>query len=185
MEVKAEIFSPDGSVLRPAPPRSVPPRPRSSSENSVSTDESVAPTSRATDIMATTPSTNGASSTTSRETISPEERLRKSRERNRDHSRRSRERKKAFLEGLKKQAGAVEVAGVLFRFAWRVVGRLGKDRFDLYLIATGGIGVCRPVSITESPCGGGWVALQSPRRWTGKIWEMWIFSGNFIVGSGL
>lgn len=33
----------------------------------------------------------------------PEERLRRSRERNRDHSRRSRERKKAFVEGLKKQ----------------------------------------------------------------------------------
>lgn len=38
-----------------------------------------------------------------KETITPEERLRKSRERNRDHSRRSRERKKAFVEGLKKQ----------------------------------------------------------------------------------
>lgn len=43
------------------------------------------------------------STNTGKETISPEERLRKSRERNRDHSRRSRERKKAFLEGLKKQ----------------------------------------------------------------------------------
>lgn len=36
----------------------------------------------------------------------PEERLKLNRERNRDHSRRSRERKKALVEGLKKQVGA-------------------------------------------------------------------------------
>lgn len=35
----------------------------------------------------------------------PEERLKLNRERNRDHSRRSRERKKALVEGLKKQVG--------------------------------------------------------------------------------
>ena len=45
--------------------------------------------------------------------LTPEERLKLNRERNRDHSRRSRERKKAYVEGLKKQVRVVKTSAAL------------------------------------------------------------------------
>ncbi|CAM9637614.1 unnamed protein product, partial [Laminaria digitata] len=68
----------------------------------------------------------------------PEERLKLNRERNRDHSRRSRERKKALVEGLKKQVSELGPYRLLVEEAHDLISAHSTDINAVFTFASGG-----------------------------------------------
>ncbi|CAM9889692.1 unnamed protein product [Ascophyllum nodosum] len=70
--------------------------------------------------------------------LTPEERLKLNRERNRDHSRRSRERKKAYVEGLKKQVSELGAYRMLVEEAHDLISAHSTDVNAVFTFASGG-----------------------------------------------